>query len=366
MHFDLTDERTLEAECVATATGLRLGAVAYQKVIVSADADLAASTRRVIEPFVSQVPVPLDIRPAVPPPSPRGRTAATVWRPRLDQRNDLLVEPQRDKSTWRAAVMLDESFRGKLLLHFVDDVRYVRVDGAVVEVTPRNQGADVTVHVDGPRQRIDLTFEPASSKGDVRPVLWVQGAFRVYSLAAWTIEGPGHLHTSGPFRIASPTEDPIVDLVTDGYPFLGSVLRVETGVNIDEPHSEVSFADTGALTTRFNTVRGARPWAWTGSEEAGTMVLEAGRHAVTAEILPNGYNHYGPHHYYLGDHHVVSPQQVAGQRNFADPTDAPANTHRLGYSFRSSPIPGIIVGSELLSRTTHRNAEDAPVSVAAR
>jgi hypothetical protein len=67
--------------------------------------------------------------------------------------------------------------------------------------------------------------------------------------------------------------------------------------------------------------------------------LSAGEHELRVELIPNGYNVFGPHHYYLGDTNVVSPDQFFGKRNFADPADAPEFTHVRRCHFRRFELP---------------------------
>jgi len=62
-------------------------------------------------------------------------------------------------------------------------------------------------------------------------------------------------------------------------------------------------------------------WTWGGfggltGNCGGT---KAGLQALRLEVVPSTYNYFGPHHYFAGDRHVVSPDQFAGKRNFADP-----------------------------------------------
>jgi hypothetical protein len=48
-----------------------------------------------------------------------------------------------------------------------------------------------------------------------------------------------------------------------------------------------------------------------------------GTHRLRHELVPDTFNGFGPHHYYGGDWHIVSPDQIKGVRNFAGPADAP-------------------------------------------
>ena len=81
-------------------------------------------------------------------------------------------------------------------------------------------------------------------------------------------------------------------------------------------------------------------WSW--RREGGCSFaaeLSPGTHELRLELVPNGYNSCGPHHYYGGDWFVVSPDQMKGIRNFADPPDAPADTHVGAWHFRRFHLP---------------------------
>ena len=80
-----------------------------------------------------------------------------------------------------------------------------------------------------------------------------------------------------------------------------------------------------------------------GAEVPFNALIAPGRHRITIEVVPNGFNHFGPHHYYLGDHRVVSPAQIAGNKNFADPVDAPIRTHVDARNFRRWELPAHLV-----------------------
>jgi hypothetical protein len=81
-------------------------------------------------------------------------------------------------------------------------------------------------------------------------------------------------------------------------------------------------------------------WEWRiNGELCFAEKLSAGTYRIKIEMVPNTFNAFGPHHYYGGDWHVVSPDQIKGRRNFADPADAPAHTHVPTWHFRRFQLP---------------------------
>jgi hypothetical protein len=81
-------------------------------------------------------------------------------------------------------------------------------------------------------------------------------------------------------------------------------------------------------------------WAWpTVGELCFEKTLAAGTHRLHLELVPNTFNTFGPHHYFAGDRHVISPDQFTGKKNFADPADAPAGTLVKTWHFRPFQLP---------------------------
>jgi hypothetical protein len=82
-------------------------------------------------------------------------------------------------------------------------------------------------------------------------------------------------------------------------------------------------------------------WIW-GPRWEIVAPLKPGTHTMKLELIPSTYNYFGPHHYFAGDRHVISPDQFTGKRNFADPADAPANTRVKAWHFRPFQPPQTI------------------------
>ena len=84
----------------------------------------------------------------------------------------------------------------------------------------------------------------------------------------------------------------------------------------------------------------AAGWAWGPDWRlVAPQPLAAGPHRLRLELVPSTYNVFGPHHYFHGDWHVVSPGQIVGEKNFADLPDAPACTHVPEWHFKPLRLP---------------------------
>jgi hypothetical protein len=82
-------------------------------------------------------------------------------------------------------------------------------------------------------------------------------------------------------------------------------------------------------------------WAW-GPHWEIAVPLKPGKHTLCLKLISSTYNYFGPHHYFAGDRHIISPDQFTGKRNFADPADAPANTRVKAWHFRPFQLPQTI------------------------
>jgi hypothetical protein len=172
-----------------------------------------------------------------------------------------------------------------------------------------------------------------------RPFVWLEGGFRVASRTPFSA-GPGDtVKTNGPFVVRAGSGSLGPDLIGDGFPFLREPLAAVA--DVDFPCASVTAMLEGAEACAIRlTVDGCDlGWTWTRRIDAA---LGAGFHRLRIEIIPNGYNFHGPHHYYNGDWPVVSPDQMRGARNFADAPGAPEATHIAAWHFRRFSLPAVI------------------------
>lgn len=343
VRFDVTDERTLERDLECARDGAHVGAAVYRSVIVSPDADLDPHVRQRLTRYLRSIPerthltetAPVRIAPEA------ARSLGATWTVREDQINHLLLEPIRTGEGWSAPLRIDGGFDGDLMLEFADDITAASIGSTPLPVRPGVHGSRALVPAALLAERNRVAFTLTRATSGVVPFVWVSGRFRVRSKSAWNRGLDGQLHTAGPFVINGRSAGPIIELVQDGFPFLGSALILDGTVMISEPLVDARLTGLAALTARLSVGGTEQPWVWDGAESDSTVRLASGLHDVTMEVLPNGFNFYGPHHYFLGDHHVVSPKQVEGRKNFADPAGAPEVTHTAEIWFRDSVLPGV-------------------------
>ena len=130
------------------------------------------------------------------------------------------------------------------------------------------------------------------------------------------------------------------NLIADGFPFLRESLVLTGTITLD--HAASALLLNGVEADAFRLQVGESDLGWTWRKNGGVRFevnLPTGTHRLRLELVPNTFNSFGPHHYYGGDWHVVSPDQIKGVRNFADPPDAPAHTHVSAWHFRPFRLP---------------------------
>jgi hypothetical protein len=176
-----------------------------------------------------------------------------------------------------------------------------------------------------------------------KPFVWLKGPFTLHSAAPY---GPGPnrtLRTAGPFTASLTALDPTAELVAAGLPFLHQPLCAETTFTLPQPTSSLRFTGGQADALHLMLDDRVHGWIW-GPDWTLTLPqpLAAGPHRLSVALVPSTYNHFGPHHYYHGDWHVVSPSQVIGEKNFADLADAPARTQIPEWRFKPLRLPSSV------------------------
>lgn len=148
-----------------------------------------------------------------------------------------------------------------------------------------------------------------------KPFVWLKGPFTLHSAAPY---GPGPnrtLRTAGPFTASLTALDPTAELVAAGLPFLHQPLCAETTFTLPQPTSSLRFTGGQADALHLMLDDRVHGWIW-GPDWTLTLPqpLAAGPHRLSVALVPSTYNHFGPHHYYHGDWHIVSPGQVIGEK----------------------------------------------------
>ncbi|MEY3774001.1 MAG: hypothetical protein RLZZ129_781, partial [Verrucomicrobiota bacterium] len=259
--------------------------------------------------------------------------------------NAWLLEPIRTApATYTVAfpTAFDHDATPALTLHFADDLVEATLGDRPLPFSANGDGSFATLPPLG-RGMHALSFRTVRSDLPGKPLVWLKGAFTLQSAAPY---GPGPnrtLRTAGPFTAGLAAIDPATELVAAGLPFLHQTLRAEATFMLTSPAARLAFSSVQADALHLTIDGRPHGWIW-GPDWSLTLAspLAAGPHRLQVALVPSTYNHFGPHHYYNGDWHVVSPGQVVGDKNFADPDDAPARTHIPEWHFKPLRLPASV------------------------
>ncbi|HRI80966.1 MAG TPA: hypothetical protein PLF88_00865 [Opitutaceae bacterium] len=356
--YDVTDERTLETDGELLPDGrVRLGQATYAQLVIDPAAILRGDWSKVGRVAASAVAsregrIPNPPSSATSAENPRRvrdnapyLTFPLTWTLPALPENAWLLEPTRTApATYTVAfpTAFDHDATPPLRLHFADDLVEATLDARPLVLTTGDDGSFATLPVLG-RGIHTLTFRTVRSDLPGKPFVWLKGVFTLHSAAPY---GPGPnrtLRTAGPFTASLTVIDPTAELVTAGLPFLHQPLHAEATFTLTTPAARLAFTNVQADALHLTIDGRPHDWIW-GPDWSLTLAtpLAAGPHSLQVALVPSTYNHFGPHHYYLGDWPVVSPGQVLGDKNFADPADAPARTHIPEWHFKPLRLPASV------------------------
>lgn len=350
VHYELSEERTLE-EIGAVAEGwLTVGHRAYSKVLVSngcswmrdeagttivdrmlasgvevlSAEEFATSTEPSEQPgahtLTEEIPVQTAWVASMPTanlfaveftPNEGGKLAASVEIGAFDE------DPEMD------VVLLDEpkelSLNGRVFGNYtIKDERYrYRV--------PHNLLAE--------GGSLELLLELAEVD-EPNPVVFMEGDFVVRSLSTYLDKEARQQQTEGPFLLTPASEVEAADLVAAGLPFCGAPVMVTKSFEIRQHAEHVTLQLTGIHADAAQIYVDGTELGWTWGPNWYMNLPEGltrGKHELAVQLIPSTFNMFGPHRHVDGDRHLTSPDQYKGVKNFADSPDAPE--HTLGKAF---------------------------------
>jgi hypothetical protein len=348
--YDLTDERTLETDGVVENGRVRLGHATYANLVVDPAAILRgkwSGVERVVPNALRASANPyqrVEDNPLHPP-----KSLPLTWQIPALPENAWLIEPTRHvprEFTAVFATAFSPAQEPALVLHFADDLVDASLDGQPLALTAGYDGALATLPALGTGEHT-LRFRTVR-EFPAKPFIWLMGPYTLQSRAAYTPGPHGTIRTAGPFVAGIKAVAPASELAAAGFPFLFQPLVAGSTFTLAAPASALSFPGTAGDAVRVALDGRPAGWAWGPDWRlALTQPLAAGPHRLRVELVSSTFNHFGPHHYYNGDWHVVSPGQIIGEKNFADLPDAPDRTHVPEWHFKPFRLPaGLIVGRD--------------------
>lgn len=343
--YDVIDERSFE-QCATDAGGhLRVGHCSYTGLIIAEGSKLRDEMKALASTFARPAPDFTDVR-SDSSPVRIDRVETTVpalWTLEDQPVNRLALDCPPEGQGWYSArfscaprAIPPEG----LTLQFADRIAEAACNGSPLDLQETDEGSRAILSgvLAGLHNR--LRFRPV--RAFTHAFAWLLGIFRVASDAPF-VPGPGEtLKTAGPFTLFPTSLDLPANLIAGGFPFLFEPLCAVAEVDIPAP-SALRLDGLTCDAVRLECGNRDFGWAWRSNGQyrfAADFV--PGRHRLRVTLIPNTYNSYGPHHYYLGDWPVISPDQFSGVRNFANPPEAPAQTHVTAWHFRRFELPASI------------------------
>jgi hypothetical protein len=350
--YDLTDERTLETDGRLESGRILLGQATYTHLIVDPAAILRGPWSKVervaLNALISSArpatPVTLSNQRVEGNPLHLSQPIPLTWQIPALPENAWLIEPQRiapREYTATFTTAFGATNPAGLFLHFADDLVDATLDDSPLALTAGYDGALATLPALGTGEHT-LRFRTVREFA-AKPFLWLKGPFILQSHTAYTV-GPNHtIRTAGPFTAGVQAVVPAAELAAAGFPFLNQPLAAETTFTLAAPAGTLGFTDVLGDAARVTIDGQSAGWAWGPDWQlALPSPLAAGPHRLRLELVPSTFNSFGPHHYYNGDWHVVSPGQIVGEKNFADLPDAPNFTHVPEWHFKPFQLPRLL------------------------
>ncbi len=342
--YDVVDERTLEEDGRREGDTVRVGHATYRHLVVADGAQLhgpaatwAMSAAEVGATLVANSPADSSMIASKLAPTFNASAGIPLsWELAWPTENAWLLSVQRTAPATFAATFNTGAIGAGL--HFADDVPAASLDGVALALRRGEEGTYVDLPALGAGTHT-LTFRTVREVPGV-PFVWLKGAFTVRSQTPFAAGPNGTIRTAGPFatEAAAPTANG--ELVAAGLPFLQRPLVATAAVTLAAPTRVLQFADIRGDALHVTIDGESAGWIW-GPKWTLSLArdLPAGPHQLRVALAPSTFNHFGPHHYYNGDWHVVSPGQVVGDKNFADAPDAPERTHVAAWHFKPFRLP---------------------------
>ncbi|MFO1452419.1 MAG: hypothetical protein U1F61_29910 [Opitutaceae bacterium] len=316
--WHVTDESTFERYAHRVGEEVRLGSCGYSTVLLAEGADLPSVWGKRLDRTAT-------VRSGTAAPSPviANSRIDLVWSLQGPVVTSLLLEVNATEDGF-IAVLPWVPEGGPVELVFADAVSGFGLGETQFPVIEHETDYRVRLEPEQINAKQPVRFR--APPGVVAPFVWLSGGFRVRSETPF-VAGPKTVATRGPFHLVAEPSDPVEarDLLAGGFPFHHGPIELTTVFTLSGPvqsfHLEGTDADAALV-----TVDGAEyGWVW-GPDWRVDLKLPSGEHQLAVQLIPSSYNHFGPHHSYLGDRTGVSPDQFLGRKNFADPEDAPMNT----------------------------------------
>jgi len=340
MRYHFTEERELKNAELKDGM-IRVGAMSYEKVLISGGCRFESDEQALVDEMARRGMI-------IAPPSIKSEECAgekaeacappqSPWKIEFPRENRLLIE-------WNATPGGDLRAEVKLS-GALSPVKLILSDPVV------DLRANASVQVDGEKSFVlsglgdVLTLEIVPDESQPLPFAWLCGNFAVRSLDGWREFDKNQLTCNGDFALEAVGVGRDMrggELVSSGLPFFGGLVTAKKTI-ITDRYVKCCLAFDGIVATAVKVNIDGVDIGWWWRDHPICVDLSAGEHAITIAAAPSTYNTYGPHHYYLGDFRLTSPDTFFGRGGYTDDPDAPANTFIDSMQFVKFIIDGDVV-----------------------
>ena len=339
--YHFTEERELKNARICDGK-LRLGKMVYEKILIPNGCRFDFDEKKLVaemEKLGMLIPAPTDIEHIS-----DERCACTMtpeqseWTLTFPNENQLLIEWSADRCGKLSASVEMKNVGSALTLVFSDPIEALQVNAK------QTASEDKQTFLLSDLSDV-LRLEVTPTKSEKLPFAWLKGDFAVFAVNGWGEFDARQVTCGSEFTIeGSETAKKLSagELVSQGLPFFGGLLTAKKRFVLNEAYDGALTFDGLDVAAAKVTVDG-KTLGWWWKEHPLHVSLTEGEHTVSVEAAPSTYNTYGPHHYYLGDCRLTSPDTFFGRGGYTDNSDAPANTFVDSMQFVKFTVDGNIV-----------------------
>ncbi len=262
----------------------------------------------------------------------------SAWMPVFPTENQYLIEWSRSENGKLHASLETKNISTPVRLLFSDPIADLKTNA-----TMRLCESPTAFSLFGFGEKLTLEVTPTSV--ETFPFAWLKGTFAVFPVDGWRAFDSNQIACKGTFFLDGSGWSKQIragELVSQGLPFFGGLLTAQKYFLLKEDHAgTLDFSELSVSAARVSVDGKEIGWWWKNRPLA--VQLGAGEHFITLDAAPSTYNTYGPHHYYLGDCRLTSPDTFFGKGGYTDNPDAPAYTFIDTMQFVKFTVDGDIV-----------------------
>ena len=345
-NYHFTEERELKNASLEDGR-LRLGEMRYEKVLIPKGCRFESDEKALIDKLeangmLCEAPEKAIAQEKISVKAERIIPKQSEWKIDFPKENQYLIEWKSIPTGRLKAEIATKNIVSSVILSFSDPIQSLFTNAKVLLSDDSRKSFVLSEFSDL------LVLEIVPDVSQALPFAWLKGDFAVVPMNGWQNFDENQICCDGKFMLDGSEQMKKLEageLASQGLPFFGGLLKAEKRFILTEYRSVcVSFEHFCAPAAKVYIDGAYIGWWWKDHPVAENLC--AGEHIVTVEAAPSTYNTYGPHHYYLGDCRLTSPDTFFGRGGYTDNPDAPANTFIDSMQFVKFTIEGDICFSE--------------------